>query len=116
MEKETKRKKQGMRRRQYSSKPDKQVKTAKERIIGLFKQAEEMFDKDEKLADRYVELARKISMRFKVRIPKELKKRFCKHCYSYLVPGRNCRVRTHEGKVVYYCQKCRKCMRFPYKK
>jgi ribonuclease P protein subunit RPR2 len=113
MEKKTGKK---TRKRQYSSKPGKQVKNAKERIAGLFKQAEEVFGKDEKLADRYVELARKISMRFKVRIPKELKKRFCKHCYTYLVPGKNCRVRTHEGKVVYYCQKCKKFMRFPYKK
>jgi ribonuclease P protein subunit RPR2 len=102
-------------KRKYSAKPLNQVKIAKERINELFKQAEEAFDKDEKLADRYVELARKISMKYKVRIPSALKKRFCKHCYCYLVPGKNCRVRTHEGKVVYYCLKCKKYMRFPYK-
>ncbi len=99
----------------YKSKPAKQVKIAKERIKELFNQSELAFDEDPKLSNRYVELARKISMRLKIRIPKELKRRFCKHCYCYLVPGKNCRVRTHEGKVVYYCQKCRKYMRFPYK-
>lgn len=108
-------KKQG-KKRAYSPKPAKQAKTAKERIAELFRLAEEVFDEDEELADRYIGLARKISMRYKVRIPKELKKRFCKHCYSYLVPGKNCRVRTHEGKVVYYCMKCGEVMRFPYRK
>ena len=103
------------RKRAYKPKPENQVKIAKERIEELFKQAELAFAKNPNLSDRYVELARKISMRLKVRIPPSLKKRFCKHCYSYLVPGKNCRVRTHEGKVVYSCGNCRKFMRFPYK-
>lgn len=104
------------RKREYKQKPEKQVLIAKERIKELFKQAEKIFDEEPKLADRYVQLARKISMKYKTRIPSELKKRFCKHCYCYLVPGKNCRVRTHEGKVVYYCLSCKKYMRFPYKK
>jgi ribonuclease P protein subunit RPR2 len=102
-------------KRPHSRKPASQVSIAKERIQELFRQAEEVFDEDPKLADRYVELARKISMKIKVRIPSSLKRKFCKHCYCFLKPGKNCRVRTHEGKVVYYCQKCKKYMRFPYK-
>ena len=74
-----------------------------------------MFHSDEKLADRYVQLARKISMKFKVRIPSNLKKQFCKHCVSYLVPHVNCRIRLHKKRVIYYCLKCKKFMRFPYK-
>ncbi len=101
-------------KRPYSKKPQKQVEIAKERIAELFRQAALSFDEDHLLSDRYVEIARKISMKIKVRIPSELKRRFCKHCHSYLVPGRNCRVRTHEGKVVYTCGVCRKFMRFPY--
>ncbi|MBU2564846.1 MAG: ribonuclease P protein component 4, partial [Candidatus Thermoplasmatota archaeon] len=31
-------------------------------------------------ADRYVELARKIGMRYNVSIPAKYKRRFCKHC------------------------------------
>jgi ribonuclease P protein subunit RPR2 len=103
-------------KRTYKSKPENQVKIAKERIAELFKQAESAFSKNPELSDRYVALARKISMRLKVRIPPLLKRRFCKHCYSYLVPGKNCRVRTHEGKVVYTCGVCKKFMRFPYRK
>ena len=89
-------------------------KIAKERIVELFKQASLMFDRDKKLADRYVELARKIAMKAQYRIPSCLQRRFCKHCFSYLMPGKNLRVRTHEGKVVYYCMECKRFMRFPY--
>ena len=102
-------------KRGYSRKPEGQVKIAKERIAELFKQADEVFKEDPKLSNRYVVLARKISMKFKVRISPILKKKFCKHCYSFLKVGSNCRVRTHEGKVVYSCMNCKKFMRFPYK-
>ena len=107
------RRKQG--KRKHSRKPESQVKIAKERIQELFRQADVMFDEDPKLSNRYVQIARKISMKFKVRIPSQLKRKFCKHCYCFLKPGKNCRVRTHEGKVVYYCNNCKKFMRFPYK-
>ncbi|MBN2368164.1 ribonuclease P [Candidatus Woesearchaeota archaeon] len=87
---------------------------AKERISILFEQAELRFRESPELSDRYVELARKIAMKFKVRIQKEMKRRFCKHCYKYLVPGVNCRVRLNKGKVVYYCNNCKKHQRVPY--
>lgn len=101
-------------RKNYKKKALEVKKNAKERIETLFKQAEVVFKKDKKLADRYVELARKISMKNKVRIKPELKRRFCKHCHSYLVPGANCRVRLQDGKVVYFCKVCEKYMRFPH--
>ncbi|MBD3304020.1 ribonuclease P [Candidatus Woesearchaeota archaeon] len=87
-------------------------KTAKERIKHLFRQAEKAFNKNPSLSNRYVTLARKLSMKYKVPIPRELKRKFCKHCYKYLVPGKNCRIRTKDGKVVYYCLNCKKFMRF----
>jgi ribonuclease P protein subunit RPR2 len=103
-------------KRKYNKKPESQLRIAKERVGELFNQASLAFKENPELSNRYVGLARKIAMKFKVNIPSELKKRFCKHCYCYLMPGKNCRVRTHEGKVVYYCSGCRKYMRFPYKK
>ena len=102
--------------RRYSRKPLEQVKIAKERIRVLFDQAKEVYKEDPKLSDRYVELARKIAMKFKVRIPSDLKRLFCKHCYCYLVPSKNCRVRLQKGKVVYYCLNCKKYMRFVIRK
>lgn len=98
----------------YKKKSAKHQEIALERINILFNEARDVFKKDSKLADRYVYLARKIAMKYKARIPPELKRRFCKHCYSYLVPSANCRVRVQRGRVIYYCMKCKKYMRFPY--
>lgn len=86
-------------------------KQALENIEELFEEAKKVFPKNRKFANRYVELARKISMKTRTRIPKHLKKRFCKHCYYYLQPGVNCRVRTRNKKIIYYCMNCKKFMR-----
>ncbi len=90
-----------------------QKKIAEERIKILFQQAQENFSKNKSLANRYVTLARKIAMKVKVRIPLELKRRYCKHCYKYLMPGVNARIRTRIGKVVISCLECKKFMRIP---
>ncbi len=101
-------------KRTHRKKPSDQINIAKERIDNLFLQAEEIYGEDPALSDRYVELARTIAMKFKVRLTPH-KKKFCKHCYKYLRQGVNCRVRTLNGKVVYSCFSCKKFMRFPYK-
>jgi ribonuclease P protein subunit RPR2 len=92
------------------------IKTAKERISHLFKEAEKAYSEDSSLSNRYVELARKIAMKYNIRIPKDLKRRFCKHCYTFLMPGKNLRVRNQEGKIVYCCLECKKYMRYPVRK
>jgi len=102
--------------RKHNKKPKKQLEIANERIKELFKQAKKAFKQDPKLSNRYVRLARKMAMKYKVKIPSNLKKQFCKHCYTYLVPSKNCRIRTNKSKLVYYCLNCKKYMRFPYKK
>ncbi|MFC1648734.1 ribonuclease P protein component 4 [Nanoarchaeota archaeon] len=94
--------------------PQKEKKIAKERIEKLFLEADEA--SDFAYGDRYVEMARKLSMKYKVRIPSKLQKKFCKTCYKYLRPGVNCRVRTRLGKVVYFCYACKNYMRFPFVK
>ncbi|HLC90189.1 MAG TPA: ribonuclease P protein component 4 [Candidatus Nanoarchaeia archaeon] len=91
----------------------KQRKIAEERIRRLFEMAEEIFQKKPSLAHRYVSLARKIALRVKLRIPRELKRRICSHCYKYLQPGVNARVRTRAGKVIISCFECKKFMRIP---
>ena len=93
----------------------KQKEIAKERVKILFQQAEEVFSKNKSLANRYVTLARKISMKVKIRIPLELKRKFCKHCYKFLMPGINSRVRTRDGKVIISCFECKKFTRIPVK-
>ena len=91
-------------------------KIASEKIKTLFDEAKIQFNENPSLSDRYVKLARKIAMKVNLRIPKEYKRRFCRHCYSYLVPNKNCRVRVHKSRVIYYCLKCKKFMRFVIKK
>ena len=98
-----------------SSQDKKQQKTiALERIHRLFELAENYALKNRMpLADRYVTIARNISMKYLVPIPKEYKRRFCKHCYKYLLPGVNARVRIHKGKIVTSCVRCKNMTRMP---
>ncbi|MBI4448526.1 ribonuclease P [Candidatus Woesearchaeota archaeon] len=88
---------------------------ARERINALFAQAAEVSRTRPDLANRYVTLARKLSMRYKARIPPNLKRRICSHCYQYLVSGMNARIRTREGKLVISCLSCKKYTRLPLK-
>lgn len=67
------------------------------------------------LATRYVELARRISMKYQMSIPKGYKRCFCKHCYSYLLPDVNSRYRVKNGRLVIFCKNCKKYMRMPFK-
>ena len=45
------------------------------------------------LSQRQALLARKISMRYKIRIPYHLRMVFCKKCKSFIAPGINSRIR-----------------------
>lgn len=67
---------------------------ARERINILLTQAQTAFSRDQHLAKRYLELARKIGMKAGVRLTKEQRLRICRGCGGLLVPGVNCRVRT----------------------
>jgi len=87
-------------------------KIAEERIAVLFGQASLAFPRDPAMSNRYVELARKIAMRQRVRIDPALRRRFCHHCYAYLMPGVTMRVRIHHGSVVVTCLVCNKKTRY----
>lgn len=91
-------------------------KLAVERIKSLFKHAEAAFSKYPERSNRYITMARKIAMKTKTKIPSNLKRRYCKHCYKYLKPGVNCRVRINKSRVIYYCLNCKKFTRIPVKK
>jgi len=94
---------------------DVERKIALERIEILFKQAEKQaMQHNLSRASRYVELARKIGMKYNIPFPRSLKRRFCKHCLSYLLPAANCRIRMNRGKVTVTCENCGKITRIPY--
>jgi len=97
----------------YSKKVRKKI--ARERIEILFREAEKRAKEGRfELANRYVEIARKISMKYLVRIPKEYRVRYCKKCLSYLLPGKNCRVRISKHRVIVTCLNCGNVKRYPY--
>ena len=97
-------------------KPKWQKDIARERIEVLFNQADKTFPENKDRADRYVELARKIAMSYRVKIPKELNKKFCENCYSYIKPGVNCKVEmdSEEKTVKWKCEECGHVKRYPY--
>ncbi|RLG13799.1 MAG: ribonuclease P [Candidatus Nanohalarchaeota archaeon] len=111
-------KKPKFKKRRSSRKPTDQIQIATERIDILFEQAEAAFHSGHSLSDRYVEIARKISMKYNVPISQKYKKRFCKHCKKYLVYGANARVRLDsKGKcILITCENCGKKMRYGYNK
>jgi ribonuclease P protein subunit RPR2 len=85
---------------------------AKERISILFGQARQAFHEHPDRSNRYVELARRIAMRQRVRIDREFRRQYCHHCYAFLVPGQNMRVRVHRGNVVVTCHACTRKTRY----
>lgn len=88
---------------------------AAERIDVLFQMAEREGHADHLArSDRYVELARKIGMRYNVRLPSEYKRRVCRECHAYLLPPKTARIRIGESRVVTTCLRCGAVMRFPY--
>ncbi len=94
------------------SKPQQKI-IAQQRIKQLFHEAELVFSKNKLWSNRYVALARKIAMKVKLKMPGYYKRKFCKHCYSYLQPGINSRTRIRSGKVIIYCWECKKFTRIP---
>lgn len=85
---------------------------AEERIERLFELAgrrmRDSGEEGQELADRYVEIARNIGMKYNVSISSELRKKFCHECHSYLGPGINCTVRINSknSTINYTCEKC----------
>jgi len=91
-------------------------KIALQRVHTLFGLAKESIRKEPELAQRYVDIARRIAMRAKVRLPKEYRRMICRHCKSFIYPSVNCRVRLQQRRephLVMTCLVCGKHMRIP---
>jgi len=96
--------------------PYTQIKIAKERINLLFELAMRELDKNPQRSKRYVQLLRKIGLRYNVRLPKHIKRIICKHCNNLLIPGKTAMVRLNSRKktVNIKCLECGKIYRYPY--
>ena len=86
---------------------------ARERISILFARAAEFYPANPEWSNRCVELARRIGMRHRIRMDRPLKRRFCRRCSAYLVPGSNARVRIQRGRVIITCLACGHRSRYP---
>ena len=90
-----------------------------QRIHRLFRLAREIIHEDSALAQRYVNMARKVAMTARVRLPKEYRHQVCRHCKSFILPGVNCRVRIkqrREPHLVITCLNCGEQMRMRLRK
>ena len=80
-------------------------KIALERIYRLFELAEKT--KDKKLQKRYLSLAKRIGEKVNVSIPKELKKTFCKKCFSM-----NLKSEKKKPFLIVTCKDCKTVKKF----
>ena len=88
---------------------------ARERMDKLFTMAGEKMQKDASLAKRYTTLARSISKKYNVPIPRKFRRMFCKRCGNIFIPSKTCSIRTKEGHIVYRCFSCKNISRFVYR-
>jgi ribonuclease P protein subunit RPR2 len=95
----------------FSRKHKKQQQLAKQHIAELFSEAKSA---NPTLAMRYVSLARRIGMKFRMKMTPQQKRQFCRSCNAFLT-SRNSRTRLRKGMVVQYCMECRQHQRFRYK-
>lgn len=90
---------------------------AAERMTTLFGLAEtEALRHHPGRARRYVELARKIGMRYNVRVPRPFKRSFCKKCLAFLLPSVSARIRVGRSRVIVTCMSCGAIQRHPYRR
>ena len=89
---------------------------ALERMTTLFHLAEaEALRRHTGRARRYVELARRLGMRYNVRVPAPFKRSFCKKCLAFLLPAVSARIRIGDGRIVVTCTGCGAVQRYPYR-
>jgi|GEM_PF-243448 len=94
-----------------------QKEVAMERMEILFNLADDSaLSGNVKKANGYVERARKIAMKYNLRIPKGHKRKFCKYCYKYLLPSvtSTVRINSKEHRVEVKCLECGRSMFHPF--
>jgi ribonuclease P protein subunit RPR2 len=83
------------------------IRTAQERISDLFALADQESGRGHsELSDRYVGLARRIGMRYNVRLPAAYREMYCRSCSAHWVEGRSVRTRLRSGHRVRTCLRC----------
>jgi len=87
---------------------------ARERVEKLLEQAEKAATEgDLESANRYVEMAWKIKLKFRIRLTKYQKRLFCKKCLKFLLEGKTGTYRTENKQLVIRCGGCGDVKRVP---
>jgi len=84
-------------------------KIALERMYVLIGNARANVRLNPDLAQKQANLARRISTRYRIKMPYELKMNFCKQCKNFIAPGINSRIRlgrTHLKSIRITCNFC----------
>ena len=100
--------------RKHQARKRQQQQIAVQRIDTLERLAEaKALAGDFVLAQRYITLARNIATRLVVSVPSSVKRRVCRQCGAYLLPGVSSRTRIHRGRIIVYCTTCHAYSRYP---
>lgn len=95
----------------YSKSKDNEKKIALENVNAMFIEAEKQSSRNIEISNKLVKSSLQVLMKFRLKLPKEYKNKFCKNCKTYFVHGVNCRVRTRKGKLIYFCFECKRFIR-----
>jgi len=88
---------------------------AQERIEILFGLAEkEALGGNIARANKYIEHARTIGMRYNITPSARHRRKYCRGCHTFLLPSITARVRTGGGRMICTCLKCGRVSRYPY--
>jgi ribonuclease P protein subunit RPR2 len=102
-------------KKKYKGSKKQQQKEALLDIKSILSKARKLFSTKKEKSHIYSKKARRISMKYKLNLPNPIKREICKNCHSFLIPGKNLRVRTTRGHITYYCYECKKFTRIAYK-
>lgn len=98
----------------------KQQKEAKERINALFLEAINLIKnidtKNSNIspANLFAKRILNLSTKFKISLPRNIRRRICKNCNSFFFPNKNMRIRITNGKVSITCTDCGFVSRIPF--
>jgi ribonuclease P protein subunit RPR2 len=88
------------------------VEIVLQRVEHLFDEASKEFHTHAQRSDRYVDLVRRLTTKYRVPLGKQYKMRFCRSCGAYLVYGVNARVRIKGKRTVVTCLRCNDLRRY----
>ena len=82
---------------------------AKERIDILITNALREVNCDDVLSNAQANIAKKIAMRLRLRLPYYIRQLYCKKCKQFISPGKNARIRIGRSNIKAVRISCLKC-------